>query len=105
LNLLHFLELTRSLGSLPERVLRPIQLALFDFSFSCPLETPQGRNAWVLFKLMRVEFTGSLVFVLIAPGSMFSQGNLTIFPLVCRKPGAARQQSIWNPVGITQEEA
>lgn len=40
LNLLHFLELLLSLGSLPESVLRSIQLALFDFSLSCPLETP-----------------------------------------------------------------
>lgn len=60
--LAHFLELSQALGSLPESVLRPTQLALFDFSFSCSSETPRGRNAWVLFRLMRVEFTGCLAF-------------------------------------------
>lgn len=58
----HFLELSQALGSLPESVLRPTQLALFDFAFSCSSATPGGRNAWVLFRLMRVEFTGCLGF-------------------------------------------
>lgn len=41
-----FFEVSPGLGSMPESVLRPIQLALFDFSLSCPSETTQGRNAW-----------------------------------------------------------